>query len=282
MIYPKGSKWFFSDESEGENGPYDTQDDAVFAEYMYRRWAIDGYPPPEDKESRERCARLHIDCATWQQEYAKRHANALRPRSWFRETHQETKLRKQVLEFHQAFCPEQTATKPAVPSADVVRLRLRLIFEETFELLQATAGRCNPEVIEANAAVSKIIEEVGGILDFPAFIDALHDIDYVVEGTRITCGVNGAPIADEVHRANMDKTLGHRREDGKWIKPEGHKPPDIDGELRKQGWDGSNEPLVVAPAPEFTDEPLKPGDAVPPPAEFTDDGLTERPGKEGA
>ena len=70
----------------------------------------------------------------------------------------------------------------------------------------------------------------------PEFIDATHDLDYVVEGTRLECGVDGAPIAAEVHRANMAKAHGPMREDGKRLKPEGWTPPDIEGELVKQGW----------------------------------------------
>ena len=41
----------------------------------------------------------------------------------------------------------------------------------------------------------------------------------------------------EVHRANMAKAGGPRRhEDGKLLKPVGWSPPDIEGELKKQGW----------------------------------------------
>ena len=69
-------------------------------------------------------------------------------------------------------------------------------------------------------------------------VDALADLDYVVEGTRIEFGINGKPIADAVHAANMAKVGGGIRGDGKINKPEGWQPPDIAGELRKQGWEG--------------------------------------------
>jgi predicted HAD superfamily Cof-like phosphohydrolase len=74
-------------------------------------------------------------------------------------------------------------------------------------------------------------------VDLPELADALADLDYVVEGARLEFGINGAPIATEVHRANMAKLDGPVREDGKKQKPEGWKPPDIESELRKQGWE---------------------------------------------
>lgn len=76
-------------------------------------------------------------------------------------------------------------------------------------------------------------------VDLVEFADALADLDYVIEGTRLEFGINGAPIAAEVHRSNLSK-LGPNgpmlREDGKILKPPGWTPPDIAGELRKQGW----------------------------------------------
>ena len=44
------------------------------------------------------------------------------------------------------------------------------------------------------------------------------------------------PVADEIQRTNMAKVGGPVREDGKRLKPPGWQPPDIEGELKKQGW----------------------------------------------
>jgi predicted HAD superfamily Cof-like phosphohydrolase len=63
----------------------------------------------------------------------------------------------------------------------------------------------------------------------------MADLDYVVEGTRLEFGIDGEPIAAEVHRANMAKTEGPVAPDGKRLKPPGWTPPDIAGVLRKQG-----------------------------------------------
>ena len=76
-------------------------------------------------------------------------------------------------------------------------------------------------------------------VDLPKAIDALADLDYVVEGSRLSFGVHGDAIADEVHRANMTKMGGGRDEHGKVKKPEGWTPPDIEKCLRDQGWDAT-------------------------------------------
>jgi len=78
-------------------------------------------------------------------------------------------------------------------------------------------------------------------LDFPAFADALADIDYVVEGARLTFGIPRVPVALEVQRANMAKDRAPGNAPGtpaKAVKPPGWQPPDIEGVLRRAGWRG--------------------------------------------
>ncbi len=149
-----------------------------------------------------------------------------------------TTLREQVLAFHAAMgCP--SADFPAVPSDERVRLRLRLIAEEFFELVGSVLDEstCH-SLTEARNELSFAIEHASLRVDIPELADACADLDYVVEGTRIEFGINGAPIAAEVQRSNMAKVGGPVREDGKIGKPSGWTPPDIAGELRKQGWRG--------------------------------------------
>jgi predicted HAD superfamily Cof-like phosphohydrolase len=157
-------------------------------------------------------------------------------------------VRKQVLEFHRKF-DQPILGEPTVPGEERVRLRLSLIAEEFFELLEAThptlvEGRIFREARGAvdwlvkEAAIGKLVDDVPTI-DLPAFADALADLAYVMEGTAIEFGIDSGPIAAEVHRANMTKVGGGKREDGKILKPEGFRPPDVEGELRKQGWKGT-------------------------------------------
>lgn len=146
-------------------------------------------------------------------------------------------LRKQVTEFHTAM-GQPVLGVPAVPDNDRVRLRLRLIAEEFFELLSASlVGTASTKLAIAK---SDVMHAIAGSLcvDLPEFTDALADIDYVVEGTRLEFGIDGEPIAAEVHATNMAKVGGAVRPDGKIQKPDGWSPPDLAGLLRKQGWRG--------------------------------------------
>lgn len=148
-----------------------------------------------------------------------------------------TKLRLQVSTFHKAG-GHPIADRPTIPPEDRLRLRARLIAEECFEFLEAMFPHDESDLLRARGYVDEVIR-VGCVqVDFAAAVDALADIDYVVEGTRLEFGVQGDEIADEVHRANMDKFRGGARDDGKGktLKPEGWRPPDIVGVLRNQGW----------------------------------------------
>lgn len=69
-------------------------------------------------------------------------------------------------------------------------------------------------------------------------IDGLVDLMYVTLGSAVAAGVDLDPFWDEVQRANMSKVDGSLgplkfREDGKLLKPDGWKPPDILGLLRR-------------------------------------------------
>jgi predicted HAD superfamily Cof-like phosphohydrolase len=143
-------------------------------------------------------------------------------------------VRDQVLEFHAEFQPEQTVTGgPKVPDTPMVRLRLRLVFEEAFEFLRA----CGAETFNVELIVNRLIDDVtAGNVAIVDVADALGDLDYVVEGSRLAYGIDGRPVAAEIHRSNLSKRGGYRREDGKWVKGPDYSPADIDGELRKQGW----------------------------------------------
>jgi predicted HAD superfamily Cof-like phosphohydrolase len=175
-----------------------------------------------------------------------------------------TTLREQVLQFHKA-CKHPIGKSPHVPVDDRVRLRARLIAEEFFETLEALFAQSSTEgntsLRVAREMVESAIFRAPVRVDLVALSDGLADLDYVVEGTRIELGINGEPIAAEVHRSNMAKlvrcescggagsihvTMGQcrecdgtglvslKREDGKTTKPPGWSPPDVAGELKKQ------------------------------------------------
>ena len=189
-------------------------------------------------------------------------------------------VREQVLEFHQVF-DQPVLEKPSVPDDERVRLRARLITEEFRETLQSLFDGestwdhqrhiAKEHWQHARAHIEAIINFAKVKVDVVELADGLADLDYVVEGTRLEFGIDGGPVADEVHRSNMAKAppcpdcdgrgevraqlgdgynfdvincptchgLGRivrRREDGKILKPDSWTAPDIAGVLRKQGW----------------------------------------------
>ena len=166
-----------------------------------------------------------------------------------------TRLQRQVLEFHKAF-DHPTTGSPTIPPDERVRFRAAFIVEEGLEFLEACldldglairiASDGATELMSGASALARvkgllhtIVQDAPVHVHLPLAVDALADIDYVVEGTRLEFGVNGEPIADEVHRANMTKLHDGKvvkREDGKTLKPPGWQPPDIESELKKQGW----------------------------------------------
>ncbi len=110
---------------------------------------------------------------------------------------------KDVAEFHQTFgigMPEE----PIVLPPDRLKLRETLIREELDEFIEAMqAGELHNAIKEA------------------------ADLLYVVYGTFVEMGVDNEPFFAEVHRSNMSKKDGHRRADGKWVKPANYSPADI-------------------------------------------------------
>ena len=142
-------------------------------------------------------------------------------------------VRDQLIEFHTAM-GQPILDHPTVPSYERIRLRAELVMEEAFEFLLSCFGDSDEQVM-IRIAVRELIAREKPSVDMVGLADALADIDYVVEGTRLEFGIDGRPIADEVHRSNMAKVGGPVRADGKRMKPEGWTPPDIVGELRKQG-----------------------------------------------
>jgi len=116
--------------------------------------------------------------------------------------------------FHRMF-DIVTNSVPTAVGPDTRQLRIRLIQEEFDELREA---------LESD--------------DLPAVAKELADLLYVVYGTAVSYGIDMDPVFREVHRSNMSKVGGHKREDGKWVKPPTYSPaligPILEG-LRAEG-----------------------------------------------
>lgn len=115
-----------------------------------------------------------------------------------------------VAEFHRAF-EIALETRPTVPDEATRSLRIRLIQEE-FDELRAALGESNLAIVAKELA----------------------DLLYVVYGTAVSCGIDLEPVFREVHRSNMTKVGGHKRADGKWVKPPGYSPARIEPILAAQ------------------------------------------------
>jgi predicted HAD superfamily Cof-like phosphohydrolase len=116
-----------------------------------------------------------------------------------------------VEEFHHKFSIVAQAT-PADLNEETKRLRVRLIQEEFDELKESMAGG-----------------------DLAAVAKEMADLLYVVYGTAVSYGIDMDPVFREVHRSNMSKIGGHKREDGKWVKPATYSPARIEPILAEQG-----------------------------------------------
>lgn len=129
-----------------------------------------------------------------------------------------TDEQRMVEEFHRRF-DILIASVPSVPDEATKDLRARLIQEEFHELREALSQE-----------------------DLSAIAKELADLLYVVYGTAVSCGIDMAPVFREVHRSNMSKVGGHKRADGKWVKPASYSPADLQPILAAQFTNGDREP----------------------------------------
>jgi predicted HAD superfamily Cof-like phosphohydrolase len=111
-----------------------------------------------------------------------------------------------VEEFHRLFNIVIHQT-PTVIDERTRMLRERLIHEEFDELKEAMAKN-----------------------DLFAVAKELAD----VYGTAVSYGIDMEPVFREVHRSNMSKVGGYKREDGKWVKPATYSPAMIEPILTEQ------------------------------------------------
>lgn len=124
---------------------------------------------------------------------------------------------RMVKEFHELI-GAPAPLRPMIPIWKRATLRLDLIEEELTELYHAL-----------------------GKEDLVLTADALGDLLVVVYGAALECGFDMEPIFREIHRSNMTKGDGGRREDGKALKGPSFTPPDLEPIIAAQSardeWD---------------------------------------------
>lgn len=153
---------------------------------------------------------------------------------------------------------QETPDKPCIPSEEVRLLRAKLVLEEALEKIEALGV----VVVSYSADVStcdgltldnfefrthrleyspeeKKYVEVPCEPDLVKIVDGCCDGAVISTGTLIACGVTDVGPQQLVDSSNLAKFSegGYRREDGKWMKPPNWKAPDLEGELRRQGWE---------------------------------------------
>lgn len=158
---------------------------------------------------------------------------------------QTTKHYDRVLEFMKIVKSrggkDQIPNTPRIPSDDIRRLRARLILEEAIETVEALGFdfrevlSCDEPDFQTGKECIKLFDEYPPSL--VEIADGCADISVVTIGTLIACGIKDRPLLEEVDRNNLAKFGGKPiiREDGKLVKPEGWKGPDIKRVLEEQG-----------------------------------------------
>jgi predicted HAD superfamily Cof-like phosphohydrolase len=145
--------------------------------------------------------------------------------------------RYMVEHFHRIM-PQPVLDVPQVPAEERVRLRLALITEEFFELIEACVQDAGARdyVAGAKTAFAYLTRGMKLEVDMVEFADACADLKYVIVGSELEFGIDGRPIFKGVHEANMRKVGGGKRADGKFLKPDGWTPFDVANELKRQGY----------------------------------------------
>jgi predicted HAD superfamily Cof-like phosphohydrolase len=136
-----------------------------------------------------------------------------------------------VREQHEAWDAPIADVPGPIPAARL-RLRFNLICEEVAELLSAMAGFDEQEAKAWIEEFETIAAEMWANrredqIDLVQLADGACDSHVVISGTMVEFGIPEDEVYAEVHRANVDKGMGPRREDGKVLKPEGWRPPDV-------------------------------------------------------
>ncbi|WP_135228326.1 hypothetical protein [Deinococcus fonticola] len=127
-------------------------------------------------------------------------------------------------EFHRAIGLNPPST-PTVPDLALLELRQTLLCEEW------------TEVQEEITALRERLQSAEPVQpgDLAPLVHELVDLLYVTYGALDQFGVDADAVFAEVHRANLSKTTGPKRADGKQLKPQGWQPADVRAVLESQG-----------------------------------------------
>jgi predicted HAD superfamily Cof-like phosphohydrolase len=126
-----------------------------------------------------------------------------------------------VAEFHRTV-GDDTPQRPEVPGLATLDLRESLI--------KRGVPRGRPGVRQTPGAACRSVTGIDRRAR--SLAHELADLLYVTYGTFAALGLPADAILEEVHRANLAKSAGPRRSDGKQLKPAGWSPADVLGVVR--------------------------------------------------
>ena len=137
---------------------------------------------------------------------------------------------------------QEVPEQPTIPSDEVRLLRARLILEEALETIERGLGLKVLHLMDDGERYRVHFDdlsfEVVGEPDIVELVDGCCDLEVVTKGTLLAFGVRDHVPQRLVNDNNLEKFGPGGRRDadtGKWLKPPGHKPPDIAHALRLQG-----------------------------------------------
>lgn len=153
---------------------------------------------------------------------------------------------REVRDFMVNVAGQDALAHPTVPGDDVLNLRATLTVEEVLETVikglgmdvvvidrqeAVEAARLDPNYFSDGVKRFEVVFEKKRDVDLVEVADGAADINVVNLGMLIAFGIKDHALFKAVNAANLDKKRGHRREDGKWVKPDDWTPPDISGIL---------------------------------------------------
>jgi len=129
---------------------------------------------------------------------------------------------------------QEVPTKPMIPDEETRKLRASLILEESLETIKALGFL--PKVANSTVYIESVKFESAFEPNMIEVADGCADVKVVTTGTLTAFGIDDNELQDVVDENNLAKfgPGGHRREDGKWMKPPDHQPPNIEKVLNEQ------------------------------------------------
>lgn len=131
---------------------------------------------------------------------------------------------------------QRLPTVPSLLTPEERVLRAKLIYEEALETIAALGIAVYHRFERAREDGSIPTEfRLDSKPNLIEIIDGCCDLKVVTTGTLSALGIPDVRFQKLVDDNNLAKfgPGGYRNEDGKWVKPPGHKPPDIEGLLKE-------------------------------------------------